>query len=91
MGELKTALAGVTRLETQLALAHEIVDLIDREVDLLNRRRGEKTLEGLRKRVANLFLQFIETPEFNPEAARFSAVPRDLMLRQNVQPITSTQ
>jgi len=72
-------------------LTREIVDLIDREADLLNRGRGEKTLEGLRKRVANLFLQFIETPEFNPEAARFSAVPRDLMLRQNVQPITSTQ
>merc|ERR1711966_240600 len=52
-------------------LTRDIVDLIDREADLLNRGRSEKSLEGLRKRVLNLFLQFIETPEFNPEAARF--------------------
>ena len=49
----------------------EIVDLIDREADMLNRGRTETSLEGLRKRLSNLFLQFIETPEFNPEAARF--------------------
>jgi hypothetical protein len=68
-------------------LTREIVDLIDREADLLNRGRNEKSLDGLRKRIANLFLQFIETPEFNPEASRFQKVPRDLMMRQNVQPI----
>eukprot|EP00937_MAST-01D_sp_MAST-1D-sp2_P002843 g2843.t1 len=72
-------------------LTREIVDLIDREADLLNRGRGSKTLDGLRKRTANLFLQFIETPEFNPESTRLSSVPRELMLRQNVQPITSSQ
>jgi hypothetical protein len=52
-------------------LTREIVDLIDREADMLNRGRSESSLEGLRKRLSNLFLQFIETPEFNPEAARF--------------------
>merc|ERR1719420_1494857 len=52
-------------------LTREIVDLIDREADMLNRGRSEKSLEGLRMRLSNLFLQFIETPEFNPEAARF--------------------
>ena len=52
-------------------LTREIVDLIDREADMLNRGRTETSLEGLRKRLSNLFLQFIETPEFNPEAARF--------------------
>lgn len=52
-------------------LTREIVDLIDREADMLNRGRSETSLEGLRKRLSNLFLQFIETPEFNPEAARF--------------------
>jgi len=72
-------------------LTREIVDLIDREADLLNRGRMEKSLEGLRKRIANLFLQFIETPEFNPEASRFQKVPRDLMMRQNVQPIGAAQ
>jgi len=60
-------------------LTREIVDLIDREADMLNRGRSEASLEGLRKRLANLFLQFIETPEFNPEAARFQKVPRELL------------
>merc|ERR1712054_742215 len=59
-------------------LTREIVDLIDREADLLNRGRNEKSLDGLRKRIANLFLQFIETPEFNPEAMRYQKVPREL-------------
>merc|ERR1719389_103165 len=72
-------------------LTREIVDLIDREADLLNRGRAEKTLDGLRRRTANLFLQFIETPEFNPESTRLTTVPRDLMMRQNVQPISSGQ
>merc|ERR1711988_1021120 len=58
-------------------LTRDLVDLIDREADMLNRGRSEKSLEGLRKRVANLFLQFIETPEFNPEAARFQKVPQE--------------
>lgn len=60
-------------------LTREIVDLIDREADMLNRGRSENSLEGLRKRLCNLFLQFIETPEFNPEAARFQKVPRELL------------
>ncbi|EFJ50994.1 hypothetical protein VOLCADRAFT_103627 [Volvox carteri f. nagariensis] len=58
-------------------LTREIVDLIDREADLLNRGRSPKVLEGLRKRISSLFLNFIETPEFNPEAARFQIVPMD--------------
>ena len=62
-------------------LTREIVDLIDREADMLNRGRNEASLEGLRKRLSNLFLQFIETPEFNPEAARFQKVPRELLQR----------
>ena len=28
-------------------------------------------MEGLRKRISTLFLQFIENPVFNPEAASF--------------------
>lgn len=55
-------------------LTRDIVDLIDREADMLNRGRSEESLEGLRKRLANLFLQFVHTPEFNPEAARFQQV-----------------
>ncbi|RLN90820.1 hypothetical protein BBJ28_00012507 [Nothophytophthora sp. Chile5] len=58
-----------TAQEFDCALTRELVELIDREADMLSRGRKEKSLEGLRKRLANLFLQFIETPEFNPEAA----------------------
>ena len=68
-------------------LSRDIVELIDREADMLNRGRGEASLSGLRKHLANLFLQFIETPEFNPEAARFQKVPQELTLRPNVKPI----
>lgn len=28
-------------------------------------------MEGLRKRISTMFLQFIESPAFNPEAANF--------------------
>lgn len=56
-------------------LTHDIVDLCDREADLLNRGRTEKSLEGLRKRTGTLFQQFIETPDFNPESTRFLKVP----------------
>lgn len=54
--------------EFDCALTRQIVELIDREADMLHRGRKEKSLEGLRRRLSNLFLQFIETPEFNPEA-----------------------
>ncbi|KAJ3350569.1 hypothetical protein HDU91_006235 [Kappamyces sp. JEL0680] len=56
-----------TAKEFDCNLTREIVDLIDREGDLISRGRSEKSLEGLRKRISNLFLQFIQTPEFNPE------------------------
>ncbi|KAJ3417499.1 hypothetical protein HDV05_003363 [Chytridiales sp. JEL 0842] len=56
-------------------LTREIVDLIDREGDLVSRGRDPSSLEGLRKRIANLFLQFIQTPEFNPEATLHQKFP----------------
>ena len=37
-------------------LTREIVELIDREADMLNRGRNEGSLEGLRRRLSNLFL-----------------------------------
>ena len=57
--------------EFDCAVSREIVELIDREVDMVKRGRGEKSLAGLRLRMSNLFLQFIETPEFNPESSKF--------------------
>jgi len=50
-------------------LTKELTELIDREADLLNRGRGDKALEGLRKRIMRAFLQLIRDPSYNPEAA----------------------
>jgi len=57
------------------------------QADLINRGRGEKSLVGLRRRLSNMFLQFIETPEFNPEAARFQKVPADVIARSSIRPL----
>lgn len=70
-------------------LTRELVDLIDREADTLNRGRPEKSFVGLRKRLANLFLQFVETPEFNPEAHRFQKVPRELYDHSATHPLST--
>lgn len=57
------------------ALTNEIVELVDREADMLNRGRKDKSFEGLRRRLSNLFLQFVETPEFNPESVALKQPP----------------
>uniref|UniRef100_A0A7S1J067 IQ motif and ubiquitin-like domain-containing protein n=1 Tax=Eutreptiella gymnastica TaxID=73025 RepID=A0A7S1J067_9EUGL len=71
--------------EFECPLTREIVELIDREADLLNRGRKDKSLEGLRKRMSNLFLQFCETPEFNPEAINHQRVPLEFTSRPLVK------
>lgn len=53
------------------ALTAEIMELVDREADLLNRGRPLKSMESLRARISNLFLRFLENPEYNPRAADF--------------------
>lgn len=60
--------------EHDCKLTQEIVELIDREADLLMRGTKESNLEGLRKRISTLFLQYIKTPTFNAEAARLLKV-----------------
>ncbi|KAI4873594.1 hypothetical protein NFI96_008799, partial [Prochilodus magdalenae] len=55
--------------EHDCKLTQQIVELIDREADLLMRGVKESNLEGLRKRISTLFLQYIKTPAFNPQAA----------------------
>jgi len=67
-------------------LSREIVELIDREADLLNRGRNPKSMDGLRRRIANLFLQFTETPEFNPEATRYQIIAGDFEMELPVKP-----
>ncbi|XP_034542639.1 IQ and ubiquitin-like domain-containing protein [Notolabrus celidotus] len=63
--------------EHECQLTQDIVDLIDREVDLMTRGVKAASLEGLRKRISTLFLQFIKTPAFNPKAARLLKVPQN--------------
>jgi len=61
--------------EFDCPLTREVVELCDREADLLDRGRSESSIDGLRSRIASLFLQFIETPSFNPESRRFMKIP----------------
>ena len=57
------------------ALTRELNDLIDREADMLNRKRPASSLGGLRKRMNWLFLQFISDPQFNPGAVINKTTP----------------
>ncbi|XP_035521403.1 IQ and ubiquitin-like domain-containing protein [Morone saxatilis] len=61
--------------EHKCQLTREIVDLIDREVDLMFRNLNTKDLEGLKRRISTLFLQYIKTPEFNPEVTKLLKYP----------------
>ena len=76
-----------TVTEFDCPLTRDVVQLIDREADMLNRGRTEKSLAGLRKRLQNLFLHFLMTPEFNPESSRFQKVPPEFGFNLRVQPI----
>lgn len=60
--------------EHECKLTQEILELIDREADLMSREVKECNLEGLRKRICTLFLQYIKTPKFNPEVAKILKV-----------------
>ncbi|XP_051651424.1 IQ and ubiquitin-like domain-containing protein isoform X3 [Manacus candei] len=55
--------------EHECKLTQEIVELIDREIDLISREVKECNLEGLRKRICTLFLQYIKIPKVNPKVA----------------------
>ncbi|XP_006090566.1 IQ and ubiquitin-like domain-containing protein [Myotis lucifugus] len=63
--------------EHECKLTQEILELIDREVDLMMRGVKNDNLEGLRKRIATLFFHYIKTPLFNAEVARHLKVPQD--------------
>ncbi|XP_077452531.1 IQ motif and ubiquitin-like domain-containing protein [Stigmatopora argus] len=64
-------------------LTQDIVELINREEDLMKRQVKEFNLEGLRKRMSTLFLQFIRTPGFNPEVAKHLKVPQSTTQLKN--------
>uniref|UniRef100_A0A8C6SSX9 IQ motif and ubiquitin domain containing n=1 Tax=Neogobius melanostomus TaxID=47308 RepID=A0A8C6SSX9_9GOBI len=59
--------------EQDCPLTRDIVDLVDREVDLMPRLKAS-SLTGLRERIAMLFLQYIKTPAFNPAVAKLLKV-----------------
>ncbi|ERE89273.1 IQ and ubiquitin-like domain-containing protein, partial [Cricetulus griseus] len=63
--------------EHECKLTQEILELIDREVDLMMRGVKTNNLEGLRKRITTLLFHYIKTPLFNPEVARHLKVPQD--------------
>ncbi|XP_070763055.1 IQ motif and ubiquitin-like domain-containing protein [Enoplosus armatus] len=63
--------------EHECQLTRDIVDLIDREVDLMTRGVKAANLEGLRKRISTLFFQYIKTPVFNPEVAKHLKIPQN--------------
>ncbi|XP_063783249.1 IQ and ubiquitin-like domain-containing protein isoform X2 [Pseudophryne corroboree] len=71
--------------EHDCKLTEEIVELIDREADLLMRGVKNCNLDGLRKRISTLFLQYIKIPTFNPEVSRLLKVPQDsAVFRKNI-------
>lgn len=61
--------------EYPCTLTRDLAELIDREADLLNRGRSPSTLEGLRKRISSLFLQFVQNADFNPAAGEYVRPP----------------
>ncbi len=73
--------------ENKCALIQEIIALIERESDMLQRGRPDSSLEGLRQRLNNLYLSFIEVPKFNPEAGRRQIIPKNYL--QNLYTIGS--
>ncbi|MCO5594382.1 hypothetical protein L7F22_048412 [Adiantum nelumboides] len=79
--------------EFDCQLTKELIQLIEREADLMYRNRPSDSLQGLRQRILDLFLKFIQVPKFNPEAATYQCVPIDFdhpscqTLRQQSIPI----
>ena len=59
----------------------EICELIQREKDMISRKRPKKSLKGLRTRLINKYFNLLLIPQFNPEAARFSQTPRHVPTR----------
>ncbi|XP_031721978.1 IQ and ubiquitin-like domain-containing protein [Anarrhichthys ocellatus] len=70
--------------EHECQLTRDVVDLIDREMDLMTRGVKAVSLEGLRKRISTLFLQYIKTPAFNPEVAKLLKVPQNPSQLKNI-------
>lgn len=57
--------------ENEIDISKEIKELVDREADLLNRNRPLASMERLRLRLQNLFLQYLQNPFVNPRSSEF--------------------
>ncbi|XP_010341855.1 IQ motif and ubiquitin-like domain-containing protein isoform X2 [Saimiri boliviensis] len=77
MANQEAAVQAFLDKEHECKLTQEILELIDREVDLMMRGVKHHNLEGLRKRIATLFFHYIKTPLFNPQVAKYLKVPQD--------------
>ncbi len=77
-----------TAKEFDCKLTRDIVQLVDREADMLDRGRPERTITGLRARISGLFLDFVMTPDFNPAAVDYQRVPPHLIDRDRTKPLT---
>jgi hypothetical protein len=66
---LEARIAVRENLETTDSISMDLVELIDRELDLLRRGIDRKVLHSLNNRVRNLFLQFVQNGRHNPAAA----------------------
>lgn len=51
-----------------------LLQLAQREIDLLLRGTKPKNLKGLRSRIQELFWQFVKEPTFNPEMYSLASV-----------------
>ena len=51
------------------SISKDLIELIDRELDLLGRGVDEKVVQSLNMRVRNLLLQFIQADRHNPSAS----------------------
>ena len=73
--------------EFDCKLTRELVDLIDRETDLMERGVKHSNLAGLRQRIIQLYLQYVRTPTFNPEARRYSrlVLPDPALTRKRLE------
>ncbi|CAL1591990.1 unnamed protein product [Knipowitschia caucasica] len=70
--------------EHDCQLTRDLVDLVDREVDLMSRCSKASSLDGLRQRINTLLLQYIKTPAFNPQVAKLLKVPQDVSQLKNM-------
>ena len=69
---LVEARAAVSASSHADSISKDLIELIDRELDLLGRGIDEKVVQSLNMRVRNLLLQFIQDGKHNPAAATCS-------------------